>query len=188
MRSPRVGSGRISQRCVLHVSAVAKYSSKAFPGTHPWQDFRLMYAKRGLGRKNTPSVATYRRYVSKMSSFWQDLRAAYLKSPADRCLGIHIVKILPGRAPFPVRGLQIIHSANILPSCLPKPRKIASARSPAHTIFRAVGNATHFIPSQTQKGDPVGSPFNSGTDQKNQLKVIVDDPYLYRSSFSFAAS
>lgn len=39
-----------------------------------------------------------------------------------------------------------------------------------------------------KKGDPVGSPFNSGTDQKNQLKVIVDDPYLYRSSFSFAAS
>lgn len=44
------------------------------------------------------------------------------------------------------------------------------------------------VPMQTQKGDPVGSPFNSGTDQKNQLKVIVDDPYLYRSSFSFAAS
>ena len=42
--------------------------------------------------------------------------------------------------------------------------------------------------STTKKGDPVGSPFNSGTDQKNQLKVIVDDPYLYRSSFSFAAS
>ena len=46
----------------------------------------------------------------------------------------------------------------------------------------------HPAPMQIQKGDPVGSPFNSGTDQKNQLKVIVDDPYLYRSSFSFAAS
>lgn len=131
MRSPRVGSGRISQRCVLRVSTVAGYSLKAFPGTHPWQDFRLMYAKRGLGRKNTPSVAIYRRYVSKISWFWQDLRATYPKSPANRCLGIHIVKILPGRTPFPVRGLQIIHSANILPSCLPKPRKIASARTPA---------------------------------------------------------
>ena len=83
---------------------MAKYSSKAFPGTHPWQDFRLMYDKRGLGRKNTPSVATYRRYASKMSWSWQDLRAAYLKSPANRCLGIHIVKILPGRGDFPVRG------------------------------------------------------------------------------------
>ena len=100
MRSPRVDGGRISQRCILRVSTVAKYLPRAFPDTHPWQDFRLMYDKRGLGRKNTPSVATYRRYASKMSWSWQDLRAAYLKSPANRCLGIHIVKILPGRTPF----------------------------------------------------------------------------------------
>ena len=53
---------------------------------------------------------------------------------------------------------------------------------------RSDGFDTHSVPMQTQKGDPVGSPFNSGTDQKNQPKVIVDDPYLYRSSFSFAAS
>lgn len=188
MRSPRVGSGRISQRCVLRVSTVAKYSPNAFPGTHPWQDFRLMYAKKGLGRKNTPSVATYRRYVSKMSWFWQDLCAVYPKSSANRCLGIHIVKILPGRAPFPVRGLQIIHSANILPSCLPKPRKLPAPdrlhlQSPGQS---ALPPTSH--PHKHKKGDPVGSPFNSGTDQKNQLKVIVDDPYLYRSSFSFAAS
>ena len=105
MRSPLVGDGRISQRCVLRVSTVAKYLPRAFPDTHPWQDFRLMYDKRGLGRKNTPSVATYRRYASKMSWSWQDLRAAYLKSPANRCLGIHIVKILPGRTPFSVQDL-----------------------------------------------------------------------------------
>lgn len=123
MRSSRVDGGRISQRCVLRVSTVAKYSPKAFPGTHPWQDFRLMYDKRGLGRKNTPSAATYRRYVSKMSWSWQDLRTACPKSPANRCLGIHIVKILPGRAPFPVRGLQIMHSKLILPSRFPNQRK-----------------------------------------------------------------
>lgn len=105
IRSPRFGGGRISQRCVLRVSKVAKYSPKAFPDTHPWQDFRLMYDKRGLGRKNTPSVATYRRYVSKMSWSWQDLGAACPKSPANRCLGIHIVKILPGRTPFSVQDL-----------------------------------------------------------------------------------
>lgn len=105
MRSPLVGDGRISQRCLLRVSTVAKYLPRAFPGTHPWQDFRLMYDKRGLGRKNTPSVATYRRYASKMSWPWQDLRAAYLKSPANCCLGIHIVKILPGRTPFSVQDL-----------------------------------------------------------------------------------
>lgn len=154
MRSPLVGDGRISQRCVLRVSTVAGYLPRAFPGTHPWQDFRLMYDKRGLGRENTPSVATYRRYVSKMSWSWQDLRTACPKSPANRCLGIHIVKILPGRAPFPVRGLQIMHSKLILPSRFPNQRKIASARSPALTIFRAVGNAAHFIPSQTQKRRP----------------------------------
>lgn len=188
MRSSRVDGGRISQRCVLRVSKVAKYSPKAFPGTHPWQDFRLMYAKRSLGRKNTPSVAIYRRYVSKISWFWQDLRAAYPKSPANRCLGIRIVKILPGRAPFPVRGLQIIHSKLILPSRFPNQRK-----SPAPDRLHLQSPEQSALPPTSylhkhKKGDPVGSPFNSGTDQKNQLKVIVDDPYLYRSSFSFAAS
>lgn len=59
---------------------------------------------------------------------------------------------------------------------------------PASSVLRANSTATHSIFLQKQKGDPVGPPFNSGTDQKNQLKVIVDDPYLYRSSFSFAAS
>lgn len=54
MRSSRVDGGRISQRCVLRVSKVAKYSPKAFSDTHPWQDFRLMYDKRGLGRKTPP--------------------------------------------------------------------------------------------------------------------------------------
>ena len=188
MRSSRVDGGRISQRCVLRVSTVAKYSPKAFPGTHPWQDFRLMYDKRGLGRKNTPSVATYRRYVSKMSWSWQDLRTACPKSPANRCLEIHRVKILPGRAPFPVRGLQIMHSKLILPSRFPNQRK-----SPAPDRLHLQSSEQSAMPPTSyllkhKKGDPVGSPFNSGTDQKNQLKVIVDDPYLYRSSFSFAAS
>lgn len=188
IRSPRFGGDRISQRCVLRVSKVAKYSPKAFPDTHPWQDFRLMYDKRGLGRKNTPSVATYRRYVSKMSWSWQDLRAACPKSPANRCLGIHIVKILPGRAPFPVRGLQIMHSKLILPSRFPNQRKsTAPDRLHLQSSEQSAMPPTSYL-LKHKKGDPVGSPFNSGTDQKNQLKVIVDDPYLYRSSFSFAAS
>lgn len=54
MRSPLVGDGRISQRCVLRVSKVAKYSPKAFPGTHPWQDFRLMYDKEASDGKTPP--------------------------------------------------------------------------------------------------------------------------------------
>ena len=68
--------------------------------------------------------------------------------------------------------------------CYAKCREMQMERSPP----RSGGFDTHPIPIQMQKGDPIGSPFDSGTDQKNQLKVIVDDPYLYRSSFSFAAS
>ena len=59
---------------------------------------------------------------------------------------------------------------------------------PDQTALPSVPCARPPVPVPTKKGDPVGSPFDSGTDQKNQLKVIVDDPYLYRSSFSFAAS
>ena len=64
----------------------ARYWSKASPNNHPWHDFHFMYPKREFGRKYRPFVATYRRYVSKMSWFWQDLRAVHLKSPANHCL------------------------------------------------------------------------------------------------------
>lgn len=64
----------------------------------------------------------------------------------------------------------------------------ADRAPPDGSLPRSDGFDNHPMPVQTQKGDPVGSPLDSGTDQKNQLKVIVDDPYLYRSSFSFAAS
>lgn len=93
----------------------ARYWSKASPNNHPGHDFHFMYPKRELGRKYRPFVATYRRYVSKMRWFWQDLRAVHPKSPANHCLRIHRVQILPGRAPFPVRGAQIMHSAHFLP-------------------------------------------------------------------------
>ena len=220
-----------------------------------------MHPQRSLGQKKRPFMAKYRHYASKMSWFWQDSRAVYPKSPVNRQLGIHCVKILPARAPFPVRGLQIIHSAHILPSRLSELRKSPTPECPLLTpitildelpmnfsgehsaqrlryeqaprgrrsgiserpsappirrhrmavcpadrapldgrlprrsgasgwqsALRSDGFDTHPVPMQIQKGDPVGSPFDSGTDQKNQLKVIVDDPYLYRSSFSFAAS
>lgn len=80
-----------------------------------------------FSRRPLTEITPLSGHVSKMSWFWQDLRAVYPKSSANRCLGIHIVKILPGRASFLARGLQIMHSKLILPSCLPKPRKIASA-------------------------------------------------------------
>lgn len=105
-----------SPQCVLHWSAMARYSPKAFPVIQPWQDFHLMHPQRSLGQKKRPFMAKYRHYASKMRWFWQDSRAVYPKSPANRCLGIHCVKFLLGRAPNSVRGLQIIHSAHILPS------------------------------------------------------------------------
>lgn len=68
------------------------------------------------------------------------------------------------------------------------PPRMGVCPLPIKRLYHPFHARIRSMPMQTQKGDPVGSPFNSGTDQKNQLKVIVDDPYLYRSSFSFAAS
>lgn len=74
-----------------------------------------MYSLRGIRQGKGHFVAIYRRYVSKMSWFWQDSRVVYPKSPANRRFGMHHVKNLPGRGAFPVRDLQIIHSVKILP-------------------------------------------------------------------------
>ena len=57
-------------------------------------------SKKGLGREKGPFVAMYRRRVFKMSWLWQDMRAMYPKSPANRRWRIHRAKILPGRGPF----------------------------------------------------------------------------------------
>lgn len=95
------------------------------------------------------------------------------------------MKFLPGRA-----ADQVPPDGRLSPSIesLPGWPSAPPIGCPRIGAPRSDGFDTHSVPMQTQKGDPVGSPFNSGTDQKNQLKVIVDDPYLYRSSFSFAAS
>ena len=79
-----------------------------------WQDFALMRSRAAIrgnffascipkvasDRKKHPFLATYRRHVSKMSWCWQDMRVVYPKSPANRLLGMHRAKILPGRDPF----------------------------------------------------------------------------------------
>ena len=51
-----------------------------------------------------PFVATYRRRVFKMSWLWQDVRAMYPKSPANRRRRIHRAKILLGRGTFRCTG------------------------------------------------------------------------------------
>lgn len=45
MRSPLVGDGRISQRCVLRVSTVAGYLSDAFSACRRWQNIRLKHSQ-----------------------------------------------------------------------------------------------------------------------------------------------
>lgn len=92
--------GSVTLRCVPGRSAMAIFRPGAFLGGNPWQVSRSMYPKRGPGREKRPFMATYRRYASKMSWRWQDMRAMYAKSPANRRWRIHHANILPGRPPF----------------------------------------------------------------------------------------
>ena len=94
------GNGRISPRCVLGRQSVARLRRGAFPGGNPWQFFRSMHPRRGPGRKKRPSLARFTRHASKTSWLWQDMRAVYPKSPANRLSGMHSAQILPGRGPF----------------------------------------------------------------------------------------
>ena len=94
------GRGNMSTLCALGCLAMAGFRRGAFPGGNPWQFFRSMHPKRGPGREKRPSLARFARHASKTSWLWQDMRAVYPKSPANRLLGMHRAKILPGRGPF----------------------------------------------------------------------------------------
>ena len=87
----RTGRGRL---------AMAIFRPGAFLGGRPRQYSRFMHPRRGPGREKRPSLATYRRRASKMGWRWQDMRAMYAKSPANRRWRIHHAYILPGRGPF----------------------------------------------------------------------------------------
>ena len=104
MRSRATGSGNILARCVLGGLSVAIFRHGAFPGVNPWQFFRLMHPKSGLGRENRQFVARFARHASEMSWLWQDMRAMHPKSPANRRWRIHRANILPGRGPFRCTG------------------------------------------------------------------------------------
>lgn len=95
MRSRATGSGNILARCVLGGLAATRFRRGAFPGVNPWQFFRLMHPKSGLGRENRQFVTRFARHASEMSWLWQDMRAMHPKSPANSRLGIHRAKILP---------------------------------------------------------------------------------------------
>ena len=111
---PASDGGKISPRCVFGLSAMAVFRRDAFsggpvvarlwrgafPGGDPWQLFRFMRSRRGLGREKRQFAATYRRRASKTSWLRQDMRAVHPKSPANGRSGMHRAKILPRRGPF----------------------------------------------------------------------------------------
>ena len=96
--------GKMPVKCVPGRLAMARLRPDAFPGGNPWQFFHSMYPKRGLGREKGGFVARFARHASKTSWLWQDMRAMYPKSPANRRQRIHRAKILPGRGTFRCTG------------------------------------------------------------------------------------
>ena len=80
--------------------AMARLCPDAFPSRRPWQDIAPMRSRRGLGREKHRFVATFRRHVSEMSWFWQDMRAVHPKSPANSRLGDTPREYLAAKGPF----------------------------------------------------------------------------------------
>ena len=101
---PALADGKMLANCVLRRPTVARSRCGAFPGGDPWQLFRFMRSRRGLGREKRQFVATYRRHVSKTSRLRQDIRAMHPKSPANGRSGMHRANILPRRGPFRCAG------------------------------------------------------------------------------------
>lgn len=91
-----------------------------------------MHPRRGPGREKRPFLATYRRRVSKTSWHWQDSRAMYPKSAANRLSGMHSAQILLGRGPFRRTGPSN-HTWRANPAIPPAPPNSASARNPCAT-------------------------------------------------------
>lgn len=95
-------------------AAACLWAAEQGAGGWRWQDFALMRSRAAIrgkffascipkvasGRKKRSFLATYRRRVCKMSWRWQDMRAMYPKSPANRRRRIHRANILPGKGPF----------------------------------------------------------------------------------------
>ena len=104
MHSRVANCGNIPPRCVFGGPVVARLCRGAFPGGDPWQLFRFMRSRRGLGREKHQFAARYRRHASETSRLWQDIRAMHPKSAANSRLRIHRAKISPGRGPFRCAG------------------------------------------------------------------------------------
>ena len=108
MRKYWVKPGKKRPLCIrVHRKAPswARSSCNAFLSGKLWQYFVAVHPRRGPGQEKRPFAARYRRHASKMSWFWQDSRAVYPNSPANRRSVIHRAEILPLRGVISVRGL-----------------------------------------------------------------------------------
>ena len=115
VRSRAAGHGKMLAKCVPRRPTVARYRRGAFSGGDPWQLFRFMRSRRGLGREKRQFAATYRRHVSKMSWLRQDIRAMHPKSPQTGVRGYTARRSCQEGAIFAARAPQIMHGARILP-------------------------------------------------------------------------
>ena len=134
IRPQAVRHGNKYPQCVLGRLAMAIYRRYAFLNVQQWQFFRSMHPRRGLGRENHQFAARFARHASKTSWLWQDMRAVYPKSPANRLLGMHSAKILPGRGPFAAQAPRIMHGAQIFPRF--SVRKVLRAESKMNWVLQ----------------------------------------------------
>ena len=135
----------------LRALADGKMPVKCVPRRQSVAIFSLHVSKRGLGREKGGFVARSARHASKTSWLWQDVRAMYPKSPANRRRRIHRAKILPGRDPFRCTGpsnharradLAIRRRRTTLAPATPVPPNSAS-RPRAHNHAAALMAAHH---------------------------------------------
>lgn len=135
-----------------------------------------MYSLRGIRQGKGHFVAIYRRYVSKMSWFWQDSRVVYPKSPANRRFGMHHVKNLPGRGAFPVRDLQIIHSVKILPPLRSRSFSFAATLVPVPPRYRYSPYRTRFFATPS----PPSWPFSLAVCRSFRTPCCLFSPTVRR--------
>ena len=134
------------------------FSRDAFPDALPRQFSRFMHPRRGPGREKRPFLARYRRHASETSWHWQDTRAMYPKSAANRLSGMHSAQILPGRGPFRCTdpsnhaqhaNLAIRRRRTALALATPVPPNSASRPQPRHRPHGATAFGTRH-PTQRQ--------------------------------------
>ena len=83
---------------------VTRFSRDAFPGALPWQDSAAVRSRAAIrGNFFTPCIPKGAS-DGKIARLWQDMRAMYPKSPANRRQRIRRAKILPGRGTFRCTG------------------------------------------------------------------------------------